>query len=74
MGLMVAAELDSADVAKSTVVGMLEKGFVINRTNEKVLRFLPPFLISNEHVDKMVAALGEVLAECVSTQAEKAHA
>jgi acetylornithine aminotransferase/acetylornithine/N-succinyldiaminopimelate aminotransferase len=74
MGLMVAAELDSADVAKSTVVGMLEKGFVINRTNEKVLRFLPPFVITNEHVDQMITALGEVLARCVSKQAENAHA
>jgi acetylornithine aminotransferase/acetylornithine/N-succinyldiaminopimelate aminotransferase len=74
MGLMVAAELDSPDVAKATIVAMLEKGFVINRTNEKVLRFLPPFVITNEHVDQLVAALGEVLATCVSKQAENAHA
>jgi acetylornithine aminotransferase/acetylornithine/N-succinyldiaminopimelate aminotransferase len=74
MGLMVAAELDSADVAKATVVAMLEKGFVINRTNEKVLRFLPPFVVTNEHVDQLVAALGEVLTTCVSKQAENAHA
>jgi acetylornithine aminotransferase/acetylornithine/N-succinyldiaminopimelate aminotransferase len=74
LGLMVAAELDSADVAKATVVAMLEKGFVINRTNEKVLRFLPPFVITTEHVDQLVVALGEVLAICVSRQAENAHA
>jgi acetylornithine/N-succinyldiaminopimelate aminotransferase len=74
LGLMVAAELDSADVAKATVVAMLEKGFVINRTNEKVLRFLPPFVITTEHVDQLVAALGEVLTTCVSKQAENAHA
>jgi acetylornithine aminotransferase/acetylornithine/N-succinyldiaminopimelate aminotransferase len=74
MGLMVAAELDSSDVAKAAVVAMLEKGFVINRTNEKVLRFLPPFLITTDHVDQMVAALGEVLASCLSKQAESAHA
>jgi acetylornithine aminotransferase/acetylornithine/N-succinyldiaminopimelate aminotransferase len=74
MGLMVAAELDSPDLAKATVVAMLERGFVINRTNEKVLRFLPPFIITVDHVDEMVAALGEVLASCVSKQAESAHA
>ena len=74
LGLMVAAELDSADVAKATVVAMLEKGFVINRTNEKVLRFLPPFVITTEHVDQLVVALGEVLTICVSRQAENAHA
>ena len=74
LGLMVAAELDSADVAKATVIAMLEKGFVINRTNEKVLRFLPPFVITTEHVDQLGAALGEVLTTCVSKQAENAHA
>ena len=74
LGLMVAAELDSADLAKATVVAMLEKGFVINRTNERVLRFLPPFVITTEHVDQLVAALGEVLTTCVSKQAENAHA
>jgi acetylornithine/N-succinyldiaminopimelate aminotransferase len=74
MGLMVAAELDSADLAKATVIAMLERGFVINRTNEKVLRFLPPFVITNEHVDQVVEALGEVLATCLSNQAENAHA
>ena len=74
LGLMVAAELDSADVAKATVVAMLEKEFVINRTNEKVLRFLPPFVITTEHLDQLVAALGEVLTTCVSRQAENAHA
>lgn len=74
IGLMVAAELDSPDIAKATVVAMLDKGFIINRTNENVLRFLPPFLITTEHIDQMVQALGEALASCVTRQAESAHA
>ena len=74
IGLMVGAELDSADVAKATVSAMLEQGFVINRTHERVLRFLPPYLITNAQIDEMTKALGEVLATCNAKQAENAHA
>ncbi len=62
MGLMVAAELTSADLAKAAVRQMLEKGIIINRTHETVLRFLPPFVIGKEHVDEVVSALGEILS------------
>ncbi len=41
-GLMVAAELDSADLAKLTVAEMLKRHIVINCTSDTVLRFLPP--------------------------------
>ena len=62
LGLMVAAELDSADLARAAVQGMLKRGYIINRTHEVVLRFLPPYVIDRVHVDEMVAALDEVLA------------
>jgi acetylornithine/N-succinyldiaminopimelate aminotransferase len=62
MGLMVAAELNSAELAKTAVRQMLEKGIIINRTHETVLRFLPPFVIGKEHVDQVVAALDEILS------------
>ena len=62
LGLMVAAELESADLAKAVVKQMLELGFVINRTNDTVLRFLPPFIITERDIDQMVAALDKVLS------------
>jgi acetylornithine/N-succinyldiaminopimelate aminotransferase len=62
MGLMVAAELNSAELAKTAVRQMLERGIIINRTHETVLRFLPPFVIGKEHVDQVVAALDEILS------------
>lgn len=62
LGLMIAAELNSADLAKAAVREMLEKGIIINRTHETVLRFLPPFVIGKEHVDQVVAALDEILS------------
>ena len=62
IGLMLAAQLDSTDLAKMVVKQMLERGFVINRTNDNVLRFLPPFIIEKQHVDQMISALDRVLS------------
>jgi len=62
MGLMAAIELDSSALAKSAVHEMMERGFIINRTHDVVLRFLPPYIVEAEHIDRMVNALDEVLA------------
>jgi acetylornithine aminotransferase/acetylornithine/N-succinyldiaminopimelate aminotransferase len=62
-GLMVAAELDSADLAKLTVDEMLKHRIVINRTSDTVLRFLPPYIIERKHVDEAIKALDEILTE-----------
>jgi acetylornithine/N-succinyldiaminopimelate aminotransferase len=44
------------------LASMMERHILINRTHETVLRFLPPFLITHDHVDQTIAALKEVLA------------
>lgn len=62
-GLMLAAELDSAELAKEVLAGMLQRHILINRTSETVLRFLPPYILGHEHVDTAIAALDEVLTE-----------
>jgi acetylornithine aminotransferase/acetylornithine/N-succinyldiaminopimelate aminotransferase len=62
-GLMLAAELDSAELAKEVLNGMTERRILINRTSETVLRFLPPYILGREHVDTAIAALDEVLTE-----------
>lgn len=61
LGLMLAAELKSAEVAKCAVSQMLERGFIINRTHDTVLRFLPPYIIGREHVDAVIGALDDIL-------------
>ncbi|SEG55540.1 acetylornithine aminotransferase/acetylornithine/N-succinyldiaminopimelate aminotransferase [Bryocella elongata] len=63
MGLMLGVEMHSADVAKSVLDGMFAKHIVLNRTHETVLRFLPPFLITREHVDQTIAALDELFTQ-----------
>jgi acetylornithine aminotransferase/acetylornithine/N-succinyldiaminopimelate aminotransferase len=40
---------------------MLERGVIINRTHDTVLRFLPPYIIEREHVDEVISKLDEVL-------------
>jgi acetylornithine/N-succinyldiaminopimelate aminotransferase len=62
-GLMLAAELDSADLAKLAVDEMLKHRIVINRTSDTVLRFLPPYVIERKHVDEAIRALDEILTD-----------
>ncbi|HUH62074.1 MAG TPA: aspartate aminotransferase family protein [Terracidiphilus sp.] len=62
-GMMLAAELDSADLAKRTVAEMLKRRIVINCTSDTVLRFLPPYLLERDHVDRAIDALNEILTE-----------
>jgi acetylornithine/N-succinyldiaminopimelate aminotransferase len=62
-GLMVATELDSADLAKAIVGEMLKRHILINCTSETVLRFLPPYVLERAHVDTAIAALDEIFTE-----------
>jgi acetylornithine/N-succinyldiaminopimelate aminotransferase len=59
-GLMLALEL--AAPCKSVVRKALKAGFLVNCTQEKVLRFLPPLIIERRHVDELIAALQPMLA------------
>jgi acetylornithine/N-succinyldiaminopimelate aminotransferase len=60
LGLMIGVELEfnGADIVKK----MLEKGFLINCTSDTVLRFLPPLVVEQEHIDALVDALDEVFS------------
>jgi acetylornithine/N-succinyldiaminopimelate aminotransferase len=62
-GLMLAAEVDSADLAKLTVAEMLKRRIVINCTSDTVLRFLPPYIFERAHVDTAIAALDQIFTE-----------
>ena len=67
-GLMVAAELDSTDLAKKTVAEMLKRKILINCTSDTVLRFLPPYILERAHVDTAIAALDEIFTEHAAGQ------
>ncbi|GIX46632.1 MAG: acetylornithine aminotransferase [Candidatus Tectimicrobiota bacterium] len=60
-GLMLAAELDRP--CAHVVSKCLERGYLINCTVDRVLRFLPPLIITEQEVDGLLATLDAVLAE-----------
>ena len=64
-GLMLALVLEFP--GKGIVQALLEAGFLINCTQEKVLRFLPPLIIEREHVDRLVPPLRKALDSAAKT-------
>lgn len=58
-GLMLGLELK--DSCFEVVLKALEKGLVVNCTSERVLRFVPPLIIEEKHVDEAIEILREVL-------------
>ncbi|MEE8256501.1 MAG: aspartate aminotransferase family protein [Acidobacteriota bacterium] len=67
-GLMLALvlEIPGTEIVKA----LLKAGFLINCTQEKVLRFLPPLIIEREHVDRLIAALRRVIVSTAKTARE----
>lgn len=61
-GLILGAELKSAEHGRDIVNKCLEKGAIINCTVGKVLRFIPPLIITKQDVDTVVAILDEAIA------------
>jgi acetylornithine/N-succinyldiaminopimelate aminotransferase len=60
-GLMLGMELDSVDAAKSVVNRLMQRQVLINRTNETVLRFLPPYIVRMTHIDEVIRELDSAL-------------
>jgi acetylornithine aminotransferase/acetylornithine/N-succinyldiaminopimelate aminotransferase len=69
-GLMVAAELDSPELAKLVVAEMLKRHILINCTSDTVLRFLPPYILTRAHVDTAIAALNDIFTEHAATPSD----
>jgi len=59
-GLMIGVELDRE--GKNVVTDCLKKGFLINCTDETVLRFIPPLIVTPEEIDRLITALDEVFS------------
>jgi acetylornithine/succinyldiaminopimelate/putrescine aminotransferase len=68
-GLIVAAELQVP--GKAVVQAALEAGLLLNCTQEKVLRFLPPLILEKRHVDEAIGILRPVLAGVSPTVMKK---
>jgi len=63
LGLMLAMELSNKQIADTAVVKARERGFLINCTADKILRFVPPLIIERKHIDRLIEALDEIFSE-----------
>jgi len=63
LGLMLGMELTSKEIAEKAVARARKRGFLINCTADKVLRFVPPLIVGREHIDRLIKVLGEILGE-----------
>lgn len=61
LGLLLGLKLKikGADIVKACY----ERGFVINCIQDTILRFVPPLVIKQEEIDRLVACLDEVFSE-----------
>ena len=60
-GLMIGVELDFP--GKHLVLDGMKQGLLFNCTHETVLRFLPPYILSEADVDRAIAGLTKVFAK-----------
>jgi len=59
-GLMIGVELSIP--GKEIVNRCMQEGLLLNCTHDTVLRFLPPYIITEEHVDEAILILDKVFA------------
>jgi acetylornithine aminotransferase len=50
---------------KTVVTDCLARGLLINCTMERVLRFLPPLIITQRDIDRLLDTLSQVLSKRV---------
>jgi len=66
LGLLVGLKLDRK--GESVVNQCLERGFLINCIQDTILRFVPPLIVTEAEIDRLVNCLDEVLAELADEQ------
>lgn len=66
-GLMIGVELDSP--CAELVQMALQQGLLINVTNEKTIRLLPPFIINAQQIDQLVETLSALINQYTTVTA-----
>jgi acetylornithine aminotransferase len=59
LGLIIGVELDRPGAP--VVEACVQRGFLINCAQEKVLRFVPPLVVTKKEIDQLIEALDAVL-------------
>jgi acetylornithine/succinyldiaminopimelate/putrescine aminotransferase len=65
MGLLLGMKLniDGAPLVKQC----MQNGFLINCIQERILRFIPPLIISREEIDQLIECLDGILTDAASS-------
>jgi acetylornithine/N-succinyldiaminopimelate aminotransferase len=67
LGLLQGIELDID--AKTVVSDCLTRGLLINNTGEHVLRFVPPLIITQREIDRLIEVLSQVFSKHAGAEA-----
>ena len=62
LGLLVGLELANTD-AVAVKIKAMEKGLLVTATSNRIIRMVPPLIITKEDCDKAVAILREAIME-----------
>ncbi len=65
VGLILGMELDIPGAP--IVNACMERGYLINCTQDKVLRFLPPLIIEKEEIDELIVCLVDIFEELTAS-------
>lgn len=63
IGLLLGLEMKEKPIADTVVAKARERGFLINCTADKVLRFVPPLIVEPKHIDNLISELDRIIAE-----------
>jgi acetylornithine/N-succinyldiaminopimelate aminotransferase len=59
-GLMIGVEFNS-DISTDISLNLFEKGFLVGNIAPKILRFLPPLILTKSDIDKLISTLDNIL-------------
>ncbi|TAK77164.1 MAG: ornithine--oxo-acid transaminase [Gammaproteobacteria bacterium] len=62
-GLLIGVEVDKSYPAREICLKLLQHGILTKDTHGTVIRFAPPLVVTEEHIDKAVEALKQVLMD-----------
>jgi putrescine aminotransferase len=64
-GLMIGVEFSDSDIQKLTIGSLVENGVVVAYTlnNTKIMRVQPPLVITDEQIEKVIAAFDQALTD-----------
>lgn len=71
LGLLQGLELEID--ARAVVADCLARGLLVNATSERVLRFVPPLIVTQQEIDKLLDALSSIFTQRATPEKDTRH-